>query len=159
MNEFLKRARDRVWLEGDPERDRSAGLAVFGALEIIMGLMAFAFAMFLLVLVSAIGIGGMKISHCWITMGFLLYMSGWFFVMGFGSIKALRWARALMLVGSWVTVFFGTLVLALPFRRDRACHGRCVPVSVLPDHRPQAGHAADGACARNRGRAQFLVPR
>jgi hypothetical protein len=113
MYAYLKRVYDRAWLEGDPERDRSTGLAVFGTLEIIMGLMAFAFAMFLLVLVSATGIGGMKISHCWLTMGFLLYMSGWFFIMGFGSIKALRWARALMLVGSWVTVFFGTLFLAL----------------------------------------------
>ena len=113
MNDFLKKARERVWLEGDPERDRSIGLAVFGVLEIIMGILAFSFAMFLMVLVSATGIGGMKASHCWITMGFLFYMTGWFCVMGIGSIKALRWARALMLVGSWVTVFFGTLGLAL----------------------------------------------
>ncbi|HSR88363.1 MAG TPA: hypothetical protein VLL07_05375 [Pontiella sp.] len=113
MKELLKKARKRVWLEGDPDRDRSTGLAVFGALEIAMGLLTFFFAMFLLVLVSETGIGGMKRSHCWITMSFLFYMTGWFCVMGFGSIKAFRWARALMLVGSWVTVFFGTLVLAL----------------------------------------------
>jgi hypothetical protein len=78
-----------------------------------MGIMAFSLAMLLLVLVSSAGLGGMKPSHYWIAMGFLLYMTGWFCVMGLGSIKALRWARALMLVGSWVTVFFGTLVLAL----------------------------------------------
>ena len=113
MKDFFKKARERVWLEGDPKRDHSTGLAVFGTLEIGLGVMAFAFAMFLLVLVSAAGLGGMKASHYWITMGFLFYMTGWFCVMGMGSIKALRWARTLMLVGSWVTVFFGTLALAL----------------------------------------------
>ena len=113
MKDFLKKAQERVWLEGDPERDHSTGLVVFGTLEMIMGVMAFAFAMFLLVMVSATGLGGMKASHYWIAMGFLLYMTGWFCVMGMGSIKALRWARMLMLVGSWVTIFFGTLALAL----------------------------------------------
>lgn len=106
-------ARERVWLEGDPERDHSKGLAVFGTLEIGLGVMAFAFAMFLLVLASETGLGGMKASHYWIAMGFLFYMTGWFCVMGMGSIKALRWARTLMLVGSWVTLFFGTLALAV----------------------------------------------
>jgi hypothetical protein len=113
MKDFFKKARERVWLEGDPERDQSTGLAVFGTLEIIMGILAFAFAMFLLVLVSATGLGGMKASHYWIAMGLLFYMTGWFCVMGMGSIKTLRWTRTLMLVGSWVTIFFGTLVLAL----------------------------------------------
>lgn len=113
MKDFLKKARERVWLGGDSERDQSTGLVVFGTLEIAMGVLAFAFAMFLLVLVSATGLGGMKASHYWIAMGLLFYMTGWFCVMGMGSIKALRWARTLMLVGSWVTIFFGTLVLAL----------------------------------------------
>lgn len=113
MKDFFKKARERVWLEGDPERDQSTGLVVFGTLEIAMGVLAFAFAMFLLVLVSATGLGGMKASHYWIAMGLLFYITGWLCVMGVGSIKALRWARTLMLVGSWVTIFFGTVVLAL----------------------------------------------
>lgn len=113
MKDIVKKTLDRVWLEGDPKRDHSTGLAIFGTLEIVLGVMSFACAMFLLVMVSAAGLGGMKPSHYWMSMGFLLYMTGWFSVMGMGSIKALRWARALMLVGSWVTVFFGTLVLAL----------------------------------------------
>jgi len=113
MQDFLKQARARVWLEGDPERDHSTGLIVFGTLEIILGIMAFASAMLLLILVSSTGLGGMKAVHFWIAMGFLFYMTGWFCVMGMGSIKARRWVRTLILVGSWMAVFFGTLALAL----------------------------------------------
>lgn len=113
MRDWLKQARERVWLAGDPERDHSAGLIVFGTLEIIMGIMAFASAMLLLILVSSTGLGGMKAVHFWIVMGFLFYMTGWFCVMGLGSIKARRWVRTLMLAGSWMAVFFGTLALAL----------------------------------------------
>jgi hypothetical protein len=139
MKEFLKKVREKVWLAGDPGRDRSTGLAVFGTLEIVMGLVAFSFAMFLLVLVSAAGTGAMKISYCWITTGFLLYMSGWFCVMGYGSIKAFRWSRALILVGSWVQVFFGTLVLALVLHLLPWAYNLLADTEILS---PQAALAA-----------------
>ncbi|VGO11529.1 hypothetical protein PDESU_00073 [Pontiella desulfatans] len=113
MKEFFVRAREWVWLEGDPEKDRSVGLMVSGILEIVLGILAFSVAMLLLVVASSAGLGGMKPSHFWIAMGLLFYLAGWFIVMGLGSMKAKRWARALVLVGAWVTVFFGTLGLAL----------------------------------------------
>ncbi len=113
MKGLLRKARELVWLEGDPDRDQSTGLIVFGTLEIMLGILAFSVAMCLIILVSASGLGGMKSAHFWMLMGMLCYLTGWFIVMGLGSIKAARWARVLVLVGSWVTIFFGTMAMAL----------------------------------------------
>ena len=113
MKKFLENIIERVWLEGDPDKDCSTGLVVFGTLEILLGLFCFALAMFLLIVVSASGLHGMKPSHYGMSMGFLFYLTGWFIVLGLGSIKAQRWARALLLVGAWTSIFFGTLALTL----------------------------------------------
>lgn len=112
MKEWLLKVTERVWLEGDPNRDRWAGLVMFGTLEIALGIFCFSLAMLLLLVVSAGGLCGMKPVHFTMAMAFLFCLTGWFIVMGMGSIKARRWARALTLVGAWVTVFFGTLALA-----------------------------------------------
>jgi hypothetical protein len=113
MKDLLKKAREKVWLEGDPAKDQSAGLIVFGTLEILMGIFSFVLAMLLLIVVSATGLHGMKPVHYSMAMGFLFFLTGWFCTMGLGSIKARRWARALLVVGAWMAVFFGTLALAL----------------------------------------------
>ena len=113
MKKFLERIVERAWLAGDPSKDRTVGLVVFGTLEILLGIFCFALAMLLLIVVSANGLHGIKPIHYWMLMGLLFYLTGWFIVMGMGSIKARRWARALLLVGAWVSIFFGTLVLAL----------------------------------------------
>jgi len=113
MKELFKKAREWVWLEGDPAKDRKVGLVVAGILEVVLGILCFSLAMLLLIVVSTTGLGGMKGSHFWMAMGVMFYLTAWFIVMGLGSIKAKRWARALVLVGAWVTVFFGTLALAL----------------------------------------------
>lgn len=113
MKKFLERFVERMWLEGDPLKDRTTGLVVFGILEILLGIFCFASAMLLMIVVSANGLCGTKPVHYWMSMGFLFYLTGWFITMGMGSIKAKRWARALLLVGAWASVFFGTLVLAL----------------------------------------------
>lgn len=113
MKELFKRAREWVWLEGDPAKDRRVGLVVAGTLEIVLGILCFTLAMLLLIVVSTTGLGGMKGSQFWMAMGGMFYLTAWFIVMGLGSLKAKRWARALVLVGAWVTVFFGTLALAL----------------------------------------------
>ncbi len=113
MKKFLKSAVERVWLAGDPEKDCTVGLVVFGTMEILLGLFCFTLAMLLLIVVSANGLHGIKPTHFWMSMGSLFYLTGWFIVMGLGSIKARRWARALLLVGAWVAIFFGTLALAL----------------------------------------------
>ena len=113
MNQLLAKAREWVWLEGDPEKDQSTGLAVFGAVEIILGILAFALAMFLIILTASSGLGGMKPAHFRVVTGMLFFLTGWFCVTGLGSIKARRWARVLVLVGSWVAIFLGTLLMAL----------------------------------------------
>jgi hypothetical protein len=76
-------------------------------------MLCFSLAMLLLIVVSVSGLHGVKPVHFWMTMGVLFYLTAWFIVMGLGSIKARRWARALLLVGAWAAVFFGTLQLAL----------------------------------------------
>ncbi len=113
MIDLLIKAREHVWLEGNPDRDHSTGLLVFGVLEIILGILSFSAAMFLMILVSETGLAGMKTSHFWVVMGLLFYLTGWFAMIGLGSIRAARWARVLALVGSWAAVFFGTLAMAL----------------------------------------------
>jgi hypothetical protein len=71
-------------------RDRKTGLVVFGIILIIIGL--------LLALLSL-----MCIAHIYVFLGlFLAVPAVWFISMGIGSIKARRWARALLLVTSWV---------------------------------------------------------
>jgi len=132
MKKFLENAAERVWLEGDPSKDRTVGLIVFGTLQILLGIFCFALAMLLLIVVSANGLHGMKPSHYGMSMGFLFYLTGGFIVMGLGSIKARRWARALLLVGAWVSVFFGTLVLALILYILPEVYGLLADSGLLP---------------------------
>jgi len=113
MKGVFKKIAEKVWLQGDPAKDRTVGLIVFGTGGVFLGIGCFSVAMLLLIVVSATGLHGMKPIHFWMTMLFLIYLTGWFIVTGLGSIKARRWARALLLVGAWVAVFFGTLTLAL----------------------------------------------
>lgn len=113
MNNFFKSIARKEWLESDPAKDRTTGLIVFGTLEVALGLFCFTFAMLLLIAVSSAGLHGVKPVHFWAAQGLLFYLTGWFIVMGLGSMKAQRWARSLLLVGAWSAVFFGTLVLAL----------------------------------------------
>ena len=104
---------EQIWWKGDSAKDYSLGLSVFGVLEILLGIFCFSLAMLLLIVVSTNGLHGMKPIHYGLSMGLLFYLTGWFIVMGLGSIKAQRWARALLMVGAWVSVFFGTLTLTL----------------------------------------------
>lgn len=113
MKEWIKKAVESSMFNGDSSRDRTVGLVVFGTIDILFGIFCFTLAMGLLIVVSAVGLGGMKLSHFMMVLGFLLLLTGWFCVMGLGSIKARRWARALLLVGAWMAVFYGTLALAL----------------------------------------------
>lgn len=113
MKELLQRAITVMMHEPDPAQDRAIGLIVFGMLDIVFGIFCFALAMLLLIVIASSGLHGMKPIHYWMTMTFLFFLTGWFVVMGLGSVKARRWARALLLVGSWVAVFFSTLALAL----------------------------------------------
>jgi len=113
MKEIFKSVLERLRNEPDTSKDRLVGLVVFGTIDILFGIFCFALAMFLLITVSSLGMGALKPAHFKMAEGFLFFLTGWFIVMGLGSIKAQRWARALLLVGAWMAIFFGTLALAL----------------------------------------------
>lgn len=112
MKVFIRKASRGITTETDPEKDRSVGLAVFGTLDVLLGVFCFSLAMLLLV-VSSSGLHGFRPIHYGMGMGFLFCSTAWYIVLGLGSIKARRWARALLVVGAWVSIFFGTLALAL----------------------------------------------
>lgn len=132
MKDLFKKAQEWVWLEGDPTKDRSVGLVICGTLEIVLGILSFSLAMLLLVVVSAAGLGGMKPCHFWMALSTMFYLTGWFVVMGLGSMKARRWARSLVLVGAWVTIFFGTLVLALMLYILPEIHTLLTDLELIP---------------------------
>jgi hypothetical protein len=113
MKKIREAISGRGWMEGDPSKNHTVGLWVFGTLEVLLGIFCFSLAMLLLIVVSSRGLHGVKPIHFWIAQALLFFLTGWLIVMGLGSIKAKRWARVLMLVGSWAAVFFGTLCLAL----------------------------------------------
>jgi hypothetical protein len=99
-----------------PYRDRHVGLVCFGALEILLGLMA------LLVLLSLAFAGAMSSMAAARTPGLtgrtllpsacVYLLAAVFFIwMGIGSILARRWARALMLIFSWFWLVVGVVGL------------------------------------------------
>ncbi len=100
-------------MAGAVDKDHTVGLIVFGILEILLGIVCFSAAMLLLIVVSSVGLHGMKPVHFAMAMGGFFCLTVWFVVMGMGSFRAKRWARALVLVGAWVSLFLGTLLLAL----------------------------------------------
>lgn len=113
MKGLFHRLAEKAWFEGDPAKDQSVGLAVFGTLEIALGILCFSLAMLLMVVVSGAGLGGMKPIHFWLAMGFFFFLAGWSFAIGLGCIKARRWARALSLAGAKMSLFFGAPFLAI----------------------------------------------
>jgi len=113
MKEIFKSVLEWLRNEPDTSKDRSVGLVVFGTVDIVFGIFCFSLAMLLLITVSSLGMGALKPAHFKMAEGALFFLTGWFIVMGLASIKARRWARALLLVGAWMAIFFGTLALAL----------------------------------------------
>ncbi len=109
----MERVRNGPWMDGDPDRDYSAGLAAFGAAEIVLGALCFMLAAMLFGSVSAAAPGSLLPKHGVPSGIALLLLSAWWSAMGFGSLRARRWARALVIVGAWVAVFYGTLAMAL----------------------------------------------
>lgn len=107
-------------------RDRKTGLVVFGILEVILGLLC--------ALIAPLMIFGMIIANTlnkssaapmsagMIIPVVLLYvmLAVWLIWMGIGSIKVRRWARALLLVVSWIWLICGIsgLIFMLFFMPD-----------------------------------------
>jgi len=100
-------------------RDRKTGLVVFGVFEILMG--AFCALMIPLMIVGMVASANLSkgsassVSADTMIPGLLFYvlLATWFIWMGIGSIKARRWARALLLVTSWFWFISGMLGLVL----------------------------------------------
>lgn len=107
-------------------RDRKIGLVVFGILQIILGgLCALAVPFMILGMIASKTFGDVSatpMSARLMIPSVLLYfiVAVWFIWMGIGSIKARRWARALVLVTSWLWLIsgIGGFVFALAFMPD-----------------------------------------
>jgi hypothetical protein len=98
-----------------PFRDRSGWLVFLGILELCFGLIAFGFVliMALAFLASSLSQAGQALPFKMYIPGLMIYLPAavGFMVIGIGSIRAKRWARALMLVFSWIWLAGGALSL------------------------------------------------
>jgi hypothetical protein len=98
-------------------KDRKAWLVVFGVLEILLGaLCALMIPLMLVGMAASAALGkgsAASVSARSMVPGLLFYvaLAAWFITMGIGSIMARRWARALLLVSSWLWLLSGVLGL------------------------------------------------
>lgn len=101
---------------GSDYKDRSTGLIVFGIFEIFIG--AFFALEILMTIFGTLASHGLNPTFSMdartLIPGILMYviLAVWFIWMGIGSIQARRWARALMLVTSWI--WFITGIVSTP---------------------------------------------
>lgn len=111
-------------------KDRKTGLLVFGIFQIIFG--GFCALMVPLMILGMIAStvldksGAAPMSPAMMIPGVLLYtlIAVWFICMGIGSVKARRWARALILVSSWLWLISGVsglifMLLLMPGMYDQ----------------------------------------
>jgi hypothetical protein len=94
-------------------KDRKTGLVVFGILQIILGgfcVLAVPFMVMGMIVSTALpDSSAPPINTAMLIPGILFYVlaAAWFIWMGIGSVKARRWARALILVSSWLWLICG----------------------------------------------------
>jgi len=100
-------------------KDRSTGLVVFGILEILIGVLAALLApMTLLGLIASARVedaaGTASAARMMIPgIAFYILLAIFFIWVGIGSIKARRWARAVMLIVSWLWLLAGVLGMVM----------------------------------------------
>ncbi len=98
-------------------KDRSAGLVAMGIVQIVLGALCGVMVPFMLMATLASahfeGEAGTTTSPVMMIPGTLFYlaMAVAFIWLGIGSIKARRWARALLLISSWFWLISGSLGL------------------------------------------------
>jgi hypothetical protein len=99
-------------------KDRKKWLVAFGIFEIVVGLI-FALTLITFTFYKSSS-QSMSISVKAFVLLFYLFLAVWFIWMGIGSIKARRWARALMLVTSWIWLIsgFSGMVFMMLFMPD-----------------------------------------
>jgi hypothetical protein len=132
--------------EGTPQtagfKDRKTRLLVFGILQVLFGglcalfvpLMIFGMVMSATMKKDAAG------AVRWQTMipaiGVYAVMAAWFITMGIGSIRARRWARALVLISSWIWLIggvmgFAFIVLLMPGIYDQVGKDGKIPEAMI----------------------------
>lgn len=123
---------------GSDFKDRTTGLIVFGSLEIILGAICA-----LMVPLATIGMfvstgSTLPVNAGAMIPGILTYilMAVWFIWMGVGSIKARRWARALLLITSWFWLVSGMIGLVfmlvfMPDMYDQMSKGGQMPREIV----------------------------
>lgn len=94
-------------------KDRRAGLVVFGILQIALGLLAALMSLFMVVGALAGNAAGPQAMPARVmapTALLYLAVAVMFLVLGIGSIRARRWARAIILALSWMWLILGVLI-------------------------------------------------
>lgn len=98
-------------------KDRKTGLVIFGIIHIIIGALCALFMFFSIVGVIAVRTLGegavqtMSIGQLMLVVLLYLLLAVWFVWMGVGSILARKWARALILITSWLWLISGVIGL------------------------------------------------
>jgi len=122
--------------------DRSTGLIVFGILEIVFGGLSALVALLMLLAMVVAGAFDPGDTPPMFTgtmiPGLLFYvvLSVWFITMGIGSLKARRWARALLVVSSWLWLIGGVggligMLLVMPGMYEQMGEAGDIPQGVV----------------------------
>lgn len=90
-------------------KDRQTGLVIFGILQIIFGGACALMVPFMILSMVVLAVHDGSFTRPMMIPAVLFYVipAVWFIWMGIGSIKARRWARALLLVSSWLWLIGG----------------------------------------------------
>lgn len=101
-------------------KDRSTGLVIFGILTLLLGCLAGLFVPLMLFgqVMAAKAPNAPPVNHAAMVPGITVYgvLAVALVWLGIGSIKARRWARALLLIFSWSWLIMGILMTAImPF--------------------------------------------
>lgn len=124
-----------------PFKDRTTALILFGILEILLGVLCALIVPFMVLgmLASAAlpSEGVAPMSAGMMAPAVLMYtgLAAWFISMGLGSIQARRWARALLLVSSWMWLIGGIaglvfLIVLMPDMYDGMAESGQLPAQV-----------------------------
>lgn len=98
-------------------KDRKTGLVIFGIIHIVIGALCALFMLFSIVGAIAMRTLGesaapaMSTGQMMLAVLVYLLLAVWFVWMGIGSILARKWARALILITSWLWLISGVLGL------------------------------------------------
>ena len=119
-------------------KDRKTGLMVFGILQIILG--AFCALMVPFMLLGMIvqahtrtdDAQPMRAGQMIPSLAIYTLLAAWFIVMGIGSIRTRRWARALVLVSSWLWLICGLLGVAFMLYLMPAMYEQMVASGKMP---------------------------